>query len=99
MNAEFREKIIVAMAIELENHKAFEGDAIEAGVWATRCYDAAVKAEYVARFTAHMLKKAGQTFDDGTSIELYAHDMAPRYLKDYPDEAPEESAEADLDYQ
>lgn len=96
-----REKVIAALSIELEKSPAFVGTFGNSGVLATRLYDVEVKtravAKYTDRFTAYMVEHAGKTFDDGSSIEGYAHETAPRYMEDYPDESPEESAQADMD--
>jgi hypothetical protein len=59
------------------------------------------KEEFCARFKTHMLKVAGPVFDDGESIADYADGTAPTYWDeraDYPDESPEELAEADMSY-
>jgi hypothetical protein len=55
------------------------------------------KCEFIERFVAYMLKHGGDKFDDGSSIEDYAREMAPSYCDDWPDETPEESASADMD--
>lgn len=57
--------------------------------------------EFCARFKAHMLKRAGATFDDGESIADYADETAPTYWEDEAwlrKEGPEACADADMDY-
>jgi hypothetical protein len=58
------------------------------------------KDEFCARFKAHMLKMAGEKFDDGESIADYADETAPTYWEDQhkDGEAPEDCAEADISY-
>ena len=55
--------------------------------------------EFCARFKAYMLK-AGETFDDGSSIAEYADDVAPSYWEDEDMrvDGPEACAAADMDY-
>jgi hypothetical protein len=57
------------------------------------------KTEWCAAFKAEMLRVAGPTFDDGSSIADYADDTAPLYW-DEPDqraEGPEQCARDDMD--
>jgi len=57
--------------------------------------------EFCTRFKAHMLKRAGPTFDDGESIAEYADDAATAYWEDegwLRDQGPEECADADMSY-
>lgn len=58
------------------------------------------KEDFCSRFKAHMLKKAGEKFDDGESIADYADETAPTYYEDQHQdgESPEECAEADISY-
>lgn len=59
------------------------------------------KDEFCARFKAHMLKRAGPTFDDGDSIAEYADETAPTYWEEegwLRDQGPEECADADMSY-
>jgi len=58
------------------------------------------EAEFVNRFISHMLKMAGPRFDDGTSVEMYAREVAPSYWEEpaqRPD-GPAECAESDMFY-
>ena len=57
------------------------------------------RTQWIERFVARMLK-AGPTFDDGTSIEEYAREVAPTYWEDglYREDGPEECAESDMSY-
>jgi len=57
------------------------------------------KEEFCARFKAHMLK-AGEKFDDGSSIAEYADDTAPTYWEEQHRDgsSPEECAESDMSY-
>ncbi len=55
-------------------------------------------AEFCARFKAHMLERAGPTFDNGDSIAEYADDTAPSYWEDPFGETPEDCADADMSY-
>ena len=56
--------------------------------------------EFVARFKAEMLRCAGETFDDGSSIAEYADETGPTYWDDPAQraEGPEECARADMSY-
>lgn len=56
--------------------------------------------EFCARFKARMLKRAGPTFDDGSSIAEYADMAAPTYFDDADQraEGAEECADADMSY-
>jgi hypothetical protein len=56
--------------------------------------------EFLQRFKARMIERAGQTFDDGTSIPQYADEIAPSYYddEDQRSEGPEECADADMSY-
>jgi hypothetical protein len=60
------------------------------------------KEEFCARFVARVIQRAGEKFDDGSSIREYAEETAPSYWEDYhsddPDETPEECADADMSY-
>lgn len=54
--------------------------------------------EFLARFKAEMIRTAGETFDDGSSIADYADETGPTYW-DEPDQradGPEECAHADM---
>lgn len=55
--------------------------------------------KFLTRFKAHMLKRAGETFDNGDSIADYADETGPTYWDD-PDQradGPEACAEADME--
>lgn len=56
--------------------------------------------EFCARFKAHMLMRAGPSFDDGESIADYADETAPTYWEQdwQRKEGPEACAEADMSY-
>lgn len=56
------------------------------------------KATFCARFKAAMLRRAGPTFDDGTSIADYADETAPSYFDEQHQdgESPEACADADI---
>ncbi len=59
--------------------------------------------EFAARFMAHMLKCAGEKFDDGASIAEYAEEIASSYFEDYRaghafGETPEDCADSDMSY-
>lgn len=57
--------------------------------------------EFCARFKAHMLDRAGPTFDDGASIADYADETAPTYWEEagwLRDQGPEACADADMSY-
>ncbi len=60
------------------------------------------REEFVARFKAHMLRRAGQaTFDDGGSIADYAEEVGPTYFEQdgwLRNQGPEECADADMSY-
>ena len=58
------------------------------------------KDEFVRRFVAEMLRVAGSTFDDGSSIEEYAKETAPTYWEDESqrEDGPEECARSDMSY-
>ncbi len=58
------------------------------------------KEDFCSRFKVHMLKLAGDKFDDGTSIADYADETAPTYFDDQHQagESPEDCAEADISY-
>jgi len=58
------------------------------------------KEDFCARFKAHMIKLAGETFDDGSSIPEYADEIAPTYWAEQhrSGESPEECASADVSY-
>lgn len=58
------------------------------------------KEEFIRRFVDCMVRRAGDTFDDGSSIREYAEQAAPAYWDD-PDqraEGPEDCAESDISY-
>jgi hypothetical protein len=56
--------------------------------------------EFCARFKAHMLSRAGETFDDGESIAEYADETAPTYWEEnwLCEQGPEACADADMSY-
>lgn len=56
--------------------------------------------EFCRRFKDHMLKRAGEKFDDGESIAEYADRTAPTYWdEDWTRKlGPEECADADMSY-
>jgi hypothetical protein len=56
--------------------------------------------EFCRRFKARMIERAGETFDDGSSIADYADQAAPTYYDDKSqrEEGPEECADADMSY-
>lgn len=59
------------------------------------------KQEFIDRFVAHMVKTAGETFEDGFSVREYAEETAPTYWEEQhhrDGESPEELADADLYY-
>lgn len=58
------------------------------------------REEFCARFKAHMLKLAGEKFDDGDSIADYADETAHSYFEEQHmlGESPEECAETDISY-
>ena len=59
------------------------------------------KDEFCKRFKIHMIKMAGEKFDDGSSIAEYADACAETYFDELPpdtDETPEECAETDISY-
>ena len=63
--------------------------------------DDLTEAEFVARFTAHGLKRCGFThFDDGGSVEEYLSEVAKSYFADADrrDEGPEVCVEEDMIY-
>ena len=67
--------------------------------------DAAVERvdrdEFLRRFKARMIERAGQTFDDGSSIAEYADETGPTYWEEdslIRDEGPEACADADMSY-
>jgi len=62
--------------------------------------DVVERDTFCARFKAHMLKVAGPTFEDGTSIAEYADEAGPTYWEDEEQRAfgPEECASADISY-
>jgi len=57
------------------------------------------REEFIERFVAEMVSY-GATFDDGTSVEEYAREIAPTYWdnEDQRAEGPEECAQADMSY-
>lgn len=64
-------------------------------------HSAVPRAEFVTRFRAHMLRRAGtDVFEDGESIADYATETAPSYWQTpwQRDLGPEECAEADMEY-
>jgi len=62
--------------------------------------EALTQEEFCTRFKAHMLKRAGPTFDDGESIAEYADETGPSYYETDWQRAlgPEECADADMSY-
>ena len=63
--------------------------------------EAAAKAEFCARFKAHMLKRTPfDKFDDGMTVAEYADETAPTYFDEpeYRADGPEACAEADISY-
>lgn len=56
--------------------------------------------EFIARFVKHMVQCAGPNFDDGTSVEDYAREVAPLYFAEIDQRAdgPEECADSDMSY-
>lgn len=58
------------------------------------------KEQFCERFKAHMLKRAGPTFDDGESIAEYADQAAVGYWEcDFSRaDGPEDAADADMSY-
>lgn len=56
--------------------------------------------EFVAAFKAYMLKHAGPTFPDGSSIAEYADETGPSYWEEphQREEGPEACASADMSY-
>lgn len=56
--------------------------------------------EFCNRFKARMVGRAGDTFDDGSSIAKYADETAPTYFDDpmQRGNGPEECADADMSY-
>jgi hypothetical protein len=60
--------------------------------------------EFCRRFKARMIERAGETFDDGSSIAEYADEAAPSYFEDFCEErgpvteTPEDYADADMSY-
>jgi hypothetical protein len=57
------------------------------------------REEFIERFVKHMLSAAGATFNDGSSIEEYAREIAPTYWgeKSQREDGPESCAEGDMD--
>lgn len=57
------------------------------------------REEFCARFKTYMLRIAGPTFDDGSSVADYADETGPTYWDDPKQraEGPEECADADMD--
>lgn len=60
----------------------------------------AAKDEFCRQFVEYMVKRGGETFDDGTSIREYAEEVAPAYWGDLDlrHEGPEAAADADMSY-
>ena len=59
------------------------------------------EAQWVEAYVAHTLKTCGFThFDDGTSVEAYAREVAPASYADpdYRADGPEACAESDMEY-
>jgi hypothetical protein len=57
--------------------------------------------EFCRRFKARMIERAGETFDDGSSIADYADEIAPSYFEEERGpmtETPEDCADADMSY-
>jgi hypothetical protein len=57
------------------------------------------EADYIAAFTAEMVRVGGETFADGSSIREYAQEVAPTYYRDpmTREDGPEAAVEADMD--
>lgn len=57
------------------------------------------EAEFVERFTAHLVGRVGETDSAGESVRAYGEQMGPIYFRDLDQrlEGPEACAEADLD--
>ena len=56
--------------------------------------------EFITRFADHLVKKAGETFADGSPIRAYAAEVAPDYYND-PENLPhdpEECADNDMQF-
>lgn len=62
--------------------------------------DEMTKEQFIEAFVARCVSVAGPTFDDGSSIEVYAREVAPSYWsEDYQrEEGPEACADADMSY-
>lgn len=62
--------------------------------------DTLTKEEFCRRFVEYMVRRGGETFDDGSSIREYAEEIAPTYWDDpgQRSDGPEECADADMDY-
>lgn len=63
--------------------------------------EALTEFEFIDRFAAHCIKTCGFThFDDGTSVDQYAREVAASYWSDplYREDGPEACAESDMDY-
>ena len=59
------------------------------------------EAQWIEAYVAHTLKTCGFThFDDGTSVEAYAREVAPASYADpcYRADGPEACADSDMDY-
>ncbi len=58
------------------------------------------QGEFTERFVARVLAVAGPSFDDGSSTEEYAREVAPSYWveESYRDDGPEACADGDMSY-
>lgn len=59
------------------------------------------EADFIERFVDRCLETCGFThFDDGSSVEAYAREIAPSYWSDphYREDGPEACADSDMDY-
>lgn len=56
--------------------------------------------EFLSRFKARMLDRAGEHFDDGESVARYADETGPTYWadEDQREDGPEECADSDMSY-
>lgn len=61
--------------------------------------DPITEEEFTVRFVKHMVLLGGDQFDDGSSIEEYAREVAPLYWREdhQREDGPEACAEADFD--
>lgn len=58
------------------------------------------REEFLARFKARMVDRAGERFDDGASVADYANETGPTYWDDPQQrkDGPEECADSDMSY-